>query len=105
MRGIRLDAVLVMIIAVAVTIYVLSATTVFGPLATGETGVTAETAVEWGQPPSGDVPIEGEEMIDATEEAEMTTEPTEDADMVEPTEAATDEAADLTEEAPTEEAE
>lgn len=70
LREIRLDVILLILITAAITIYILNATTVVGPLATGQIGVST---------------LDGTE--EPTAEVEATVEATE-----EPVEAATEEA-------------
>lgn len=100
LREIGLGTILLIVITAVVALGVISQTTEFGPLA-GGIGVTDETALSWGQ------------MTDATEEAEMTPEATEDAVMDSTPEATVDmvatedpaDEADATEEATAEETE
>lgn len=104
MRDIRPDVIFVILITLAITIFAVNSTTEFGPLATGSIGVTAETVVEWGQPPSGEVLVEdgaGEVTPDATEEA---ADVEDEAGEAGETETAEPDAEDVTDEAPTEEA-
>lgn len=87
----KLDVILVFLLIIVVTILALNATTEFGPLATGSIGVTAETAVEWGQAPRGEVEADEDTMAaepEATAEAtaEATTEAEEPEESEEETE-------------------
>ncbi len=76
MRGIRIDVILVIILTVVLTVYLLSTTTAFGPVASGSWGITPETALVWGQ---GAGEAASSEADEPEPEAEVTAEPTEEA--------------------------
>lgn len=90
LKDIRIDVVVLIILTVAITVFVLNATTEFGPLATGQIGIGGSEATE---APTAEVEatVEVEATEVATEEATVEAEATEAA-TIEVTEIVTEEA-------------